>query len=154
MEAGLEDKGHPSDAFRQGSRSTVRPGTSPGASGKEGDAASSFGKMSGAEDQLSRGGADPARGTAGVRLAPPARVAPRAVTVGAFPDGSNGLPHIKLSGHVLLKLAAAAGGLAWGRAVLRSHCSHRARDGDEGCACPGELSSPAFSPLWPFARQS
>lgn len=31
---GLEDEGHPSDAFRQGSQSTVHPGMSPGASGK------------------------------------------------------------------------------------------------------------------------
>ena len=49
---GMEDKRHPSEAFRQGSQSTVHPGMSPGASGKGGDAAFSFRKMSGAADQL------------------------------------------------------------------------------------------------------
>lgn len=43
-QSGLKDKGHPSDAFRQGSQSTAHPGNSPGASGKGGDAASSFRK--------------------------------------------------------------------------------------------------------------
>jgi len=147
---GLEDEGHPSDAFREGSRSTAHPGTSPGASGKGRDAASTFGKLSGAVGLLSHGGADPARGTVGVRFTPPASMAPRAVRVGALPGCSNDLLHIKLSGHVLLKLTPAAGGLVRGWAVHWSQCSHQTWDGAEGCACLGELSSPAFSRC-PFA---
>ena len=93
-----------------------------------------------------------ARGTAGVRFTPPASMALRAVMVEAFPGGSNDLLHVTLSGHVLLKLTpAAAEGLVWGRAVHWSHCTHGAWDGAKGCTRLGELSSLAFSLLWPFA---
>lgn len=94
-----------------------------------------------------------AQGTAGVRFTPPASMAPSAVTVEAFPGGSNGLLlHVTLAGRLLLKLApAAAGGLVWGWAVRWSHCTRGVWDGAEGCARLGELSFPAFSLLWPFA---
>lgn len=103
---------------------------SPGASGKGAVAASSFGKMSRAAERLSRGGAYPAWGTAGVRFTPPTSMALRAVRVRALPGSSNDLPCVKLSGDVLLKLTpAAAGVLVWGQAEHWGHCSDGVQDG-------------------------